>query len=85
MDDKKNFMKSLYSVLPNNFYDPEAVNECIDTVYEVFDMISCMLNPADQDAIEEAVAQIICFCLPYHNADGIADRIKKQVEKWGDL
>lgn len=82
MYSKEDFMKDLYAELPNNFVDPEAVKECINLLYEAFDKMSYMLTPADQGDIEEAVARIICFHLPYHNAGGIAGLICERLNDW---
>lgn len=85
MYSKQDFMKDLYSELPNEFYDSEAVNECINLLYDAFDKMSYMLTPTDQDAIEKAVARIIYFHLPSKNADGIAKQIEENIRKWGEV
>lgn len=82
MYSKEDFMKHLYSVLPNDLSDPEAVDKVIDLLYDVFDTMSYVLVPADLDALEYAIASIICFNIPFHNADGIANQIKEHLKDW---
>ena len=82
MSVKEDFMKNLSSVMTNDLYDPEAVWNCINHLYDVFDEMIHALVPGDIDAIEDAIAQIIAFQLPVHNVDELADLIKQQFNRY---